>query len=220
MDRPWGVLFSYDVEPVDPDERLVAASLESFQANYNFLLDGVLEIETDVYSDGPAEPPLLATLTLTEDSDPGSFFEAKDLASFAPQRNLKVVTAVKLAGEAAFTSLVHSFARAPESVSNSDADFDSDGDVDGADFLAWQKGVGSESATQAEGDANGDGVADAADLEVWKQQAVGAAHAASHRAAEPAASTITLLGIAPLLARRRRVAPSQKGVHQYHLESN
>jgi hypothetical protein len=202
-DRPWGIVFSYDVEPVDPDERLVAASLESFQANYNFLVDGVLEIETNVYGNGPAEPPLLATLT-PHDTSASGFFEGDDSESFAPQRTLKLVTAVKLSGEAAFTSLVHSFARAPESVSDFDSDFDSDGDVDGADFLAWQRSVGSENVAPAQGDANGDGLADAADLEVWKQQVVSAARAAADRAPEPAALTLTILGSALFSVRRRR----------------
>jgi hypothetical protein len=48
-------------------------------------------------------------------------------------------------------------------------DFDGDGDVDGADFVAWQtnfpKATG---ATLAEGDADGDGDVDGADFVVWQ----------------------------------------------------
>jgi endonuclease I len=48
------------------------------------------------------------------------------------------------------------------------ADFDNDGDVDGADLLAWQRGVSlAEGATRGDGDATGDGAVDAADLAVW-----------------------------------------------------
>ena len=51
-------------------------------------------------------------------------------------------------------------------------DFDEDQDVDGADFLAWQRGFGiSENATLAQGDANSDGAVDGEDLIVWQQQA-------------------------------------------------
>jgi hypothetical protein len=50
------------------------------------------------------------------------------------------------------------------------ADFDSDNDVDGDDFLAWQRGFGSGSPTLADGDANGDGMVDGADLAAWEQQ--------------------------------------------------
>jgi hypothetical protein len=52
-----------------------------------------------------------------------------------------------------------------------DADFDGDGDVDGRDFLAWQRGFGLTSgATLAQGDANGDGAVNDADLEFWSSQ--------------------------------------------------
>jgi hypothetical protein len=51
---------------------------------------------------------------------------------------------------------------------NGYADFDSDSDVDGADFLIWQRGVGLVAATPMQGDANGDGLVGARDLEVWR----------------------------------------------------
>lgn len=50
-------------------------------------------------------------------------------------------------------------------------DFDGDNDVDGSDFLAWQRGFGLTSgAAPGDGDANGDGAVDAADLTVWDDQ--------------------------------------------------
>jgi hypothetical protein len=51
-----------------------------------------------------------------------------------------------------------------------DADFDEDGLVDGADFLAWQLGVGAADPTPEQGDANGDGAVDGDDLAVWQEQ--------------------------------------------------
>ena len=48
------------------------------------------------------------------------------------------------------------------------ADFDTDGDVDGADFLAWQRGFGTASPTPSEGDADFDADVDAADLGIWQ----------------------------------------------------
>ena len=48
------------------------------------------------------------------------------------------------------------------------ADFDTDGDVDGADFLAWQRGFGTTSPTPSEGDADFDADVDAADLGIWQ----------------------------------------------------
>lgn len=51
------------------------------------------------------------------------------------------------------------------------ADFDSDGDADGADFLAWQRGFGiAAGALKSQGDANADGAVNAADLALWKGQ--------------------------------------------------
>jgi hypothetical protein len=49
------------------------------------------------------------------------------------------------------------------------ADFDEDGDVDGRDFLTWQRGFGS-GTTLAEGDSDGDGDVDAVDLTNWTNQ--------------------------------------------------
>jgi hypothetical protein len=52
---------------------------------------------------------------------------------------------------------------------DSPADFDSDSDVDGADFLAWQRGLGSTdaAATRANGNADNDADVDADDLAAW-----------------------------------------------------
>lgn len=51
------------------------------------------------------------------------------------------------------------------------ADFNEDGDVDGIDWLIWQRGVGILSgATQSEGDANGSGSVNVSDLAVWQEQ--------------------------------------------------
>jgi hypothetical protein len=49
------------------------------------------------------------------------------------------------------------------------ADFNQDGDVDGDDFLIWQRGLGIGS-TLPEGDADGDGEVDAGDLAAWRFQ--------------------------------------------------
>ncbi|TWU28679.1 PKD domain-containing protein [Bythopirellula polymerisocia] len=48
------------------------------------------------------------------------------------------------------------------------ADFVKDNVIDGADFLAWQRGVGLANARHYEGDANGDGSVDGADLSIWQ----------------------------------------------------
>lgn len=47
------------------------------------------------------------------------------------------------------------------------ADFDADQDVDGADFLAWQRGLGAPTPSHAMGDADRDGDVDPLDLSAW-----------------------------------------------------
>jgi len=56
--------------------------------------------------------------------------------------------------------------------STDSADFDEDGDVDGADFLAWQRGFGTQTpnATPEDGDADNDQDVDADDLGIWENQ--------------------------------------------------
>jgi hypothetical protein len=46
-------------------------------------------------------------------------------------------------------------------------DYDSDGDADGADFLVWQRTLGSTTVLDADG--SGNGIIDAADLDKWKE---------------------------------------------------
>jgi hypothetical protein len=54
---------------------------------------------------------------------------------------------------------------------NGDADFDNDNDVDGADFLTWQRGLGiSSGASHSQGDADFDTDVDLDDLFIWRQQ--------------------------------------------------
>ncbi len=51
------------------------------------------------------------------------------------------------------------------------ADFDGDGDIDGTDFLIWQRGLGSVGQVDnSNGDANLSGTVDAADLAIWETQ--------------------------------------------------
>jgi hypothetical protein len=85
-------------------------------------------------------------------------------------------------------------------------DFDNDGDADGADLLAWQRGVGmTTGATRAQGDANADGDVDAADLTVWKSD-FGASAVAAHAIPEPAPLLLAAIALscAPIPAPRPR----------------
>lgn len=66
-----------------------------------------------------------------------------------------------------FYQLDLSFSELP--ITEENADFDGDADVDGEDFLTWQRGAGIGS-TLSQGDANGDSQVDEIDLAIWKDQ--------------------------------------------------
>jgi hypothetical protein len=71
-------------------------------------------------------------------------------------------------------------------------DFDDDGAIDGADFLAWQRGFGAANPTLADGDSDQNGVVDGDDLVVWASQFGGASLSA--------AATETVAAVAALTA--------------------
>lgn len=73
------------------------------------------------------------------------------------------------------------------------ADFDRDGDVDGRDFLTWQRNFGLSDVLQSEGDADFDGVVTGSDLAVWQDSYAGPLTAIT---AVPEPSALLLTGIA------------------------
>lgn len=79
-----------------------------------------------------------------------------------------------------------------------DADFNGDGTIDGADFLAWQRGfVLTGQTDNANGDTNGGGVVAAADLGVWQSQfGVPAVEPAATQVPEPASRLLVAIVIA------------------------
>ncbi len=88
---------------------------------------------------------------------------------------------------------------------------DSDADVDGDDFLAWQRGSGLSGVGAALGDLSGDSTVDDYDLWLWKQN-FGASLAASGAATSmgvPEPSTVILLTLACVrwFVSRRRIRP-------------
>jgi spore coat protein CotH len=62
------------------------------------------------------------------------------------------------------------------------ADFDADGDVDGGDFLRWQRGLGKPAAVAGDGDADLDADVDGIDLAIWRNQFGASAAAAAESA--------------------------------------
>lgn len=82
------------------------------------------------------------------------------------------------------------------------ADFDSDGDIDGADFLTWQRGYGI-GATLEQGDANDDGSVNGADLTIWQDQYGDAPLVAAVTVPEPTALALLFTAAVCGLAIRR-----------------
>lgn len=83
-------------------------------------------------------------------------------------------------------------------------DYDGDSDVDGADFLVWQRAYGAVGSNPADG--NNDNVVNGDDLTVWKNN-FGASGAVGAAAAVPEPATAALLagGLAALALRRRSI---------------
>jgi hypothetical protein len=83
-------------------------------------------------------------------------------------------------------------------------DYDEDNDVDGNDFLVWQRTLGN-TVTQGSGaDGNNSGTIDAGDLTVWRSGfGMTAATASAGAVPEPAATSIVGMAALALLWRRR-----------------
>ncbi len=80
----------------------------------------------------------------------------------------------------------------------SNGDFDGDGDVDGADFLTWQRGLGLTGQPDATtGDSDDDGDVDAADLALW-QSHFGGTPAVAAIGAVPEPASLALLAAGAL----------------------
>jgi hypothetical protein len=91
-------------------------------------------------------------------------------------------------------------------VAGVNADFDGDSDVDGQDFLIWQRNVGVTSGgTREQGNANPetDGAIDGTDLEVWRSQFGTLAGAEVSAVPEPATLLLTALAAAAMLSAGR-----------------
>jgi hypothetical protein len=84
-------------------------------------------------------------------------------------------------------------------------DFDADGDVDGADFVAWQTNFPKASgATLAQGDADSDGDVDGADFVVWQTNFPFSPGPGASPVPEPAAWMLLVAAFSAAVVRRFR----------------
>jgi hypothetical protein len=108
------------------------------------------------------------------------------------------------------------------------ADFDEDEDVDGFDFLAWQRGFGivAPNAAKADGDADNDHDVDSSDLAVWELQygtapplvAAVSESRSTEMSFEPSLTSGGLVDMAPAVALAERTnGLSDKQLFETHL---
>jgi hypothetical protein len=96
-------------------------------------------------------------------------------------------------------------------MSSQPGDFDGDGDVDGADFVAWQTNFPKASgATPGQGDADGDGDVDGADFVVWQTNFPFTPGPGASPVPEPATWLLALGAILPFYFRSRRTGQRNK----------
>jgi hypothetical protein len=83
------------------------------------------------------------------------------------------------------------------------ADYDDDGDVDGNDFLVWQRAVGNNVANGTGADGNGNGVVDGPDLDLWETQFGSTASVATGQvsaAVVPEPGSLLMAGLCAVMA--------------------
>ena len=81
-----------------------------------------------------------------------------------------------------------------------DGDYDFDGDVDGGDFLSWQRGLGSTLDVSA--DNNGDAIVDGDDLAPWQANLGGVSSLSALSVPEPTSIALACFGLLAFLFRR------------------
>ncbi len=98
-------------------------------------------------------------------------------------------------------------------------DYDIDRDVDGADFLLWQRTLGDATATRAGADGNANGGVDGDDLAVWSGHFGQTVPAAATQAAipEPTSLALTAAMVAMSGCRRHRTYRRAAGVNSVPL---
>jgi len=84
-----------------------------------------------------------------------------------------------------------------------DGDYDFDADVDGADFLQWQRSFGS--TTDVAADNNGDAIVDGADLIPWQANFGAVVALSAFSVPEPSTIVLAALGLLTVLYRRQRI---------------
>jgi hypothetical protein len=92
-----------------------------------------------------------------------------DMTTFAPRTGVTVNNVLRFSGAVGSPSTLTLVEELFGVATEDGADFNEDNDVDGADFLTWQRNLGLTGAVNMQGDANGDGNVDEEDLAIWRE---------------------------------------------------
>lgn len=193
----------------------VAASVKSFIRSQDSLNDtsNSVQLKIEFYSDFGGKhgtPALLSEVakTIANSAAANDVWETHDLSATAPAGAVEARLALVFIQPANQRGAVHFDNLSFRNLSlPSLADANSDGIVDGADFLIWQRHAGGHSADgPASGDFNFDGVVDDADLGIWKSQNgkvdQPAEEGTSLQIPEPSSAMLTVTTLAGLMSRR------------------
>jgi hypothetical protein len=132
-------------------------------------------------------------------SEPSGIFDVSALVGYqAGSVFLTSIQGTGAAGAQLSVFISPTAAAVPDS-----ADFDGDGDVDGRDFLIWQRSVGQPAQVDfAVGDANHDARVDAGDLAIWQAQ-FGTGPGPLSAVPEPSTLALCCSAVVLLLSRQR-----------------
>ena len=203
----------------------VQASLESFIRSQDSIAGTTnsVRMKIEFYNSFGGRPSSSAeiiaaeqVITIANSSAPNDVWREHALSAVAPAGAVEARLAIEFVQPGSGGGAIH-----VDNVSfrNSNvpdvADADADGDVDGADFLVWQRNMGAPDPTgPADGDFNFDGSVDQQDLDAWKAQSQpppGAAGGESSlQTPEPSAAVLTLTSLVGLARwRSSRCSPEK-----------
>lgn len=199
----FGTVAVGDSVPVFDFEIHNIVGFEDFTAGLDFdsidAVGDVLAFTTDLATFGGA-----SALAAGQSISYHAGFEAAEEGTFSATYTLSF-SDEDLPGSEARDDLTLTLLATAEAPVENSADFDTDFDVDGSDFLTWQRGSGiTQDADPSQGDANGDGAVDADDLAVWLQQYSEVPGAQFVVVPEPQSALLLLIGIAVVLDLRAK----------------
>ncbi len=178
----------------------VAAGFLTIDGQYEQTVTGVLSL--DLYSDGGVPGTDFDQLIVSAGATLSGAIDINLFGGFLPSvgDSFEVISAesifddgISLVGTAA-SNFIYSIVDGNSLVLiYADADFDLDGDVDGADFLTWQRGFGQTAASHSQGDANGDNKVDHLDLLAWQGGSGSSSSQALATVPEPSTAGLALL---------------------------